>query len=179
MRDVAEALEAVKDLSEEQTPPWEPEWVVEMQCWRRSDQMTKTGVSVARSESLGRVDALVEEEGANPDAAVEVARERTSLLAREAPEEGSLAAASAGRDFCLFCESKDLQEKEAKEKRYEAPDEPLEAPGEAAAADAEPAGDVGASLEPVSVVEELLEGVDACLEEEEMEAPLPRRRRRS
>ena len=95
----------VKGLSREQTPPWEPEWVVEMRCWRRSDQMTRTGVSVARSESLGRVDALVEGEEANPDAAVEVAREKTSLLAREAPEGESLAAALAGRDPCPFCES--------------------------------------------------------------------------
>ena len=174
---VVEVLEAVAELLEGQTPPWGLESVVEMRNRRRIALKTKTSAFGAGFESPAREDGMVEGAEANLDVAEGGARVKTNPLARMAPEGASPVAATAGRDLCLCCESKDLLEREAREKCYEALDEPLEAPEEAVAADAEPAEDVEVFPEPGSAAEVLLEDVDACLEVEEREELLPQRRR--
>ena len=174
---VAEVLEAATELLEGRMPPWGLELVVGMRNRRQTGLKTKTDAFGADPGSQGHVDEMVEDAEANLDAVEGFDRGKTSPLARMAPEGASPVAATAGRDLCLCCESKDLLEREAREKRYEALDEPLEAPEEAVAADAEPAEDVEVFPEPASAAEVLLEDVDVCPEVEEREELLPQRRR--
>ena len=138
---------------------------------------------MAHLESLGRVDGRVGEAEANPDGAVADDRERTSQLEVGTPEVAAPVVEVGLQRHAFLHDSENLRGVREGEKGYGASDGALEAPVEAAAADArlDEAVEVPCVLEAfwadLFLLLELLEVVEVGLEAVERAAePLPRRR---